>query len=101
MANFEELVEINEEKELVEEPEEETMYPEESGGGVLGKIVLCVLAVGAGVGTLVYKIKKADEYRIKKLEKKGYVVLKPEAASTDEIVDVDADELDEFFEENE
>lgn len=71
---------------------------ETSGGGIAGKIVvgtLAVAAVGAGAALLCKnKVKtKIEERRIKKLEKKGYVVYKP-----DEVVD---EPEDEYFDEEE
>ena len=53
---------------------------EESGNGILGKILIGagVLAAG-GLAALVYKNRdKLEERRIKKLEKKGYTVIRPE-----------------------
>lgn len=44
--------------------------------GVLG---LAISVIGAGIGVLVKKNKgKLTDYRVKKLEKKGYVVIAPE-----------------------
>ena len=52
--------------------------PEESGIG-LGKLVLGVGLVAGGIGILCYKFKdKFEEHQVKKLKKKGYVVIKPE-----------------------
>ena len=52
--------------------------PEESGIG-LGKLALGVGLVAGGIGFLCYKFKgKFEEHQVKKLKKKGYVVIKPE-----------------------
>lgn len=68
---------------------------EESGNGILGKILIGagVLAAG-GLAALAYKNRaKLEERRIKKLEKKGYTVIRPE------IEEVEEDDFDEDFEE--
>ena len=52
--------------------------PEESGIS-LGKLALGVGLVAGGIGFLCYKFKgKFEEHQVKKLKKKGYVVIKPE-----------------------
>ena len=52
--------------------------PEESGIS-LGKLALGVGLVAGGIGILCYKFKdKFEEHQVKKLKKKGYVVIKPE-----------------------
>ena len=52
--------------------------PEESGIG-LGKLALGIGLVAGGIGFLCYKYKgKFEEHQVKKLKKKGYVVIKPE-----------------------
>ena len=52
--------------------------PEESGIS-LGKLALGVGLVAGGIGILCYKLKgKIEEHQVKKLKKKGYVVIKPE-----------------------
>lgn len=58
------------------EPE---VYDESEESGIsLGKLALGVGLV-AGVGILCYKFKdKFEEHQVKKLKKKGYVVIKPE-----------------------
>ena len=64
MHNEVEFVEVN------EEPEETT------GNGLLGKIVAGAVVVAIGAGALIYKNRnKLEERRIKKLEKKGYVIM--------------------------
>lgn len=56
--------------------------PETTGNGIVGKIVVGVVAVGAGVGALVWHKNKAEreERAIRKLEKKGYVISKVQDA---------------------
>ena len=50
-----------------------------SGNGIRKIVVAGTVVVVAGVGALVYKNRtKLDEMRIKKLEKKGYIVYRPE-----------------------
>lgn len=77
--------------EEINENEEIEVYnePEESGSGILGKVVIgALVVVGAGVAALIYKNKgKLDERRIRKLEKKGYIIQRP--------IDVDTDVDDE------
>ena len=52
--------------------------PEESGIS-LGKLALGVGLVAGGIAILCYKFKrKFEEHQVKKLKKKGYVVIKPE-----------------------
>ena len=71
------------------------LEPEEESSGILGKILIGagVLAAG-GLAALVYKNRdKLEERRIKKLEKKGYTVIRPE-----QFVEED---FDEDFEEEE
>lgn len=67
-------------EEIIEEVVENCDIPEVSSDNMIGKIVAGVVVVGTGVlAALAYKNKeKLDEIRIKKLEKKGYVVCKPE-----------------------
>ena len=61
--------------------------PEESGIS-LGKLALGVGLVAGGIGILCYKFKdKFEEHQVKKLKKKGYVVIKPE--DEDDIFDDD------------
>lgn len=74
----------------VNEVYEET---ETSGNGNLGKIVLGVGAVvAAAVAVAHFTKNKRREYQIKKLEKAGYVIYKPED---------DTDEVENDFVENE
>ena len=69
--------------------------PEESGIG-LGKLALGVGLVAGGIGILCYKFKgKFEEHQVKKLKKKGYVVIKPEDEDEDED-DVFEDKDDDF-----
>ena len=70
IMNFEEI----ENTELVEIDEE----PETSGKGIVGKLAIGALIVG-GAAALIYKNKhKFEERKIRKLEKKGYLVIRPE-----------------------
>lgn len=72
---------------IVEENEVYDEVPEESSNGVLGKIILGVSAMAAvGVGALVYKNRdKIEKRRIAKLEKKGYIITKPETETDEEV----------------
>lgn len=65
---------------IVEENEVYDEVPEESGNGVAVAVVIGIgIAVAAGVGTLIYKSRdKIEARRIAKLEKKGYIITKPE-----------------------
>lgn len=88
---------MNEETKVIDEITNEEVNVaveaiEENEGGILGLIVLAAAAVGTGVAAWYYKKSgKADERRIKKLEKKGYTVIAPEVTE-----EVDAnEELDE------
>lgn len=67
------------------------MEPEESKG--VGKFMLGAALIGAGlVGGLIYKNRaKLDERRIKKLEKRGYVVFKKAEV---EVKEVDNDDFE-------
>ena len=72
--------------------------PEESGIG-LGKLALGVGLVAGGIGILCYKFKgKFEEHQVKKLKKKGYVVIKPE--DEDDIFE-DADYIEDIEETSE
>ena len=68
---------------------------EESGRRIL-RIIMVAAAAGATAltGWAIKKSGKIDEYRIKKLEKKGYVVSKPEPVEEDEnreVLDTEAE----------
>ena len=82
--------------EEINENEEIEVYtePEESGSRILGKVVIgALVVVGAGVAALIYKNKgKLDERRIRKLEKKGYIIQRPIDADTD--VDDEVEEVE-------
>lgn len=70
IMNFEEI----ENTELVEIDEEE---PKKSGKGIIG-LAIGTLLVGGAVA-LIHKNKdKLEERKIRKLEKKGYLVIRPE-----------------------
>ena len=71
-------------------------YEEESSGDGFAIIAVAVVTgITALGGWLLKKSGKLDEYRIKKLEKKGYVVSKPEPVEEDveaeEVLDVEAE----------
>lgn len=79
-----------EEMELVTNANEEVLDTYEDsevlGGGVLGKVLVGALITGAGLGAA-YLCKnrgKLDEWRIKKLEKKGYQVYKADEVYEDD-----------------
>lgn len=76
----------------IEEIEEVEVTPEGSGVvGVAAAIVGAVIAVGAGIGALIYKNRdKIDERRINILRKKGYTVYKDE-----NVVEVEFEDSDE------
>lgn len=72
--------------------------PEESGIS-LGKLALGVGLVAGGIGILCYKFKgKFEEHQVKKLKKKGYVVIKPE--DEDDVIE-DADYIENIEETSE
>ena len=76
--------------------------PEESGIS-LGKLALGVGLVAGGIGILCYKFKdKFEEHQVKKLKKKGYVVIKPEDEDDvfeDKDDDFDIEDIEETSEE--
>lgn len=76
----------------IEEIEEVELAPEGSGVvGVAAAIIGAVIAVGAGIGALIYKNRdKIDERRINILRKKGYTVYKDE-----NVVEVEFEDSDE------
>lgn len=78
----------------IEEIEEVEAAPEGSGVVEVAAIIVgAVVAVGAGVGALVYKNRgKIDEWRINRLRKKGYVISKIEEAEY--VEDEDSDEVE-------
>ena len=79
----------------IDEIEEIELAPEGSGVIEVAAIVVgAVVAVGAGIGALIYKNReKIDEWRINKLRKKGYMISKIE---DDNCVDIeDSDEVEE------
>ena len=62
---------------------------EESGGSIFSVLAVAAIAgATALVGGAIKKSGKIDEHRIKRLEKKGYVVTKPEPAE-----EVEAEEV--------
>lgn len=87
---------MNEETKVIDEITNEGVNDavdaiEETGVDLLSAIIIAAATLGAGAAAWWYKKSgKADERRIKKLEKKGYTVIAPEVS------DVEADEnLDE------
>ena len=75
----------------IEEIEEVEAAPEGSGVIEVAAIVVgAVVAVGAGIGALIYKNReKIDEWRINKLRKKGYMISKIEDYKCVDIEDSD------------
>lgn len=86
---------MNEEMVTIENAEVVEVYEEaeKAGSGIIGKVILGLVAVGIGAGALVYKNRdKIEERRIRKLEKKGYVISRPEqndVADSEECDDVE------------
>lgn len=69
--------------------------PDDSNDGSPVGLVIAGIALVVGVGAWILKRKgKIDEWRIKRLEKKGYVVLRPDQ------VDDNTESCDEVEEEN-
>lgn len=67
--------------EEIEETEVNEVYDEpiESGDGILGKVLLGVgLLAAGGTAAWVLTKNKREQHQIKKLEKKGYLISKPE-----------------------
>lgn len=76
-----------EELEIMEEVVDDYNEVETSGSKMLATVVIG--AVCAGVAAILYKNRgKIEEWRIKRLEKKGYIVYKP-----DEVDDEDFEEV--------
>lgn len=75
------------------EPE---VYDETEESGIsLGKLALGVGLVAGGIGILCYKFKdKFEEHQVKKLKKKGYVVIKPEDEDEDDVFEDKDDDFD-------
>lgn len=68
-----------------------------SGENSIGVVLALAAAAVVGIGALIAKRKgKFDEWRIKRLEKKGYVVLKPDQVNSKDINDCadDDEEID-------
>lgn len=85
--------EVNEtmETNVTENEAIENYVPEETSDGKFPALALGLLALGVGLGVAAIKKGggKLQEWKIKSLEKKGYVVSKPE----DDVVDVEAEEV--------
>lgn len=86
---------MNEETKVIDEITNEEVNVaveaiEENEGGLLGLVVLAAAGVATGVAAWWYKKSgKADEHRIKKLEKKGYTVIAPEVEEVEAIEELD------------
>lgn len=79
------MEEIKNVNDIVEEVEEVAVTPEITGGNL--KKVAVGLGVGAVAVVTAWAIKnkdKLDEWRIRKLEKKGYTVIKPDTVEVEE-----------------
>lgn len=79
------MEEIKNVTDIAEEIEEVGVTPEITGGNL--KKVAVGLGVGAVAVVTAWAIKnkdKLDEWRIRKLEKKGYTVIKPETVEVEE-----------------
>ena len=86
--------EENKNLEVIEDEEVEVteMEPETSGNGVLGKLALGAAIVAAGSVILLRKTKaKREEFKIRQLEKKGYIITRPDEVEDAEVVSGDDD----------
>lgn len=96
---------MNEEKvmevEVIDDTEVEVydLEPEESGGGLLKTVGILGVCGAVGAAALHFTKKKREEWTIKKLEKKGYIVTKTEVVDEEDFEDNVFDE--EESEENE
>lgn len=96
---------MNEEKvmevEVIDDTEVEVydLEPEESGGGLLKTVGILGVCGAVGAAALHFTKKKREEWTIKKLEKKGYIVTKTEVVDEEDFEDDVFDE--EESEENE
>ena len=86
---------MNEEKvmevEVIDDTEVEVydLEPEESGGGLLKTVGILGVCGAVGAAALHFTKKKREEWTIKKLEKKGYIVTKTEVVDDEEDFDED------------
>lgn len=88
----EEMMTMNQENEDVEAMTT-TEATENSGGGILGKVILGLVGVGAAAAGVLYLTRtKREQAQIKRLEKKGYVVHKPIDIPESKVVEVEATE---------
>ena len=71
----------------------ENYVPEETSDGKFPALALGVLALGVGLGVAAIKKggDKLQEWKIKSLEKKGYIVSKPE--DDEDVVDVESEDV--------
>lgn len=77
-------------EEINTEVENTYVDSENSGGGILGKVVFVLVAAGTAVGVALWKNKdKLEARRIKKLEKKGYVITKPGETEEPKIIEAE------------
>ena len=85
---------MNEEVEMTNIEDVEIETAEKSGSGLLGKIILGTLAVGAATAVILHKTKdKRKARKIEKLRKEGYVVYMPEEEAVD-TVEADFEEVE-------
>lgn len=95
---------VMEEVEVIDNTEVEVydLEPEEeSGGGLLKAVGILGVCGAVGAAALHFTKKKREEWTIKKLEKKGYIVTKAEVVDDEEDFDEDFDFDEEESEENE
>lgn len=84
---------MNEEKvmevEVIDDTEVEVydLEPEESGGGLLKTVGILGVCGAVGAAALHFTKKKREEWTIKKLEKKGYIVTKTEVVDEEDFED--------------
>lgn len=74
----------------------DTYEPEETSGKGISVVAVGAVLAAIGVGVAVVRKRKGklDEWRIKRLEKKGYVVTKPVEETEAEVVDFNGEDTD-------
>ena len=88
---------MNEETKVFDEIEIEEVNDtvetiEESDDGYLGLVILTAVTIGTGVAAWwCKKTDKINKLRIKKLEKQGYIVSKPELVEEVETVEIETE----------